>query len=216
MKNKIKKFVVCTMCVILSVLILCSCAGESVDKLSDEEINELREIYPYDDFSIMSSLEFTLDAIDDKINTVAVVTVTDEWFIKTSSISPVEIPNERFPSEIEWPYLPVKVDSILYNNCEIEEGDELNLFFGSTNVFSNFDTYPVGERFLCLIIKPDETREYAFDDTVYTTTIDSSAYVTDDDYILSVTSEPALDDFTGYSLKSFDKSINEIMKKANK
>lgn len=189
------------------LLACCSCAGKN---LSEEETEALREDYPYADSGLLCfTNSLTLDIAADKLCAIVVAEVSDECYIR-STASPL------YPNAAEWVYLPVSVESLIYNNGGISEGDELNLYFGTTSYFANYYTYPVGGKFVFLLTAADSSRGYAFDDLVYITSIDRSAYVTDGDYIMSVTRQPLLSDYDGYTLKSFEKGINAALKEAKK
>ncbi|MDD6189082.1 MAG: hypothetical protein PUB32_05835 [Clostridiales bacterium] len=196
------------------IIMLCSCAPKNeMDVLSGEEIALLRDTYPLDDRSMTSGDPITFEKAAAKSNAVAVVTVTDEWFTKNFSASTTGDADEPFPNAVECAYLPVKISDLLYGDGTLAEGDEISLFFGSTLFFDSFDTYPVNGRFLCFISKGEGTAYY--DDTVYSTAKQCSAYVTDNDYILSVMSKGPFEDYTGYALASYSVQLDNMLTELN-
>ena len=181
---------------------LCACAAKKEPNvLSEKEIELLRETYPLDDRSMTSGEPITFEKAAAKSNAVAVVTVTDEWYTKTVYSSPTGASNDPFSDVIECAYLPVTISDIIYSDGILSEGDEINLFFGSTLFFDSFDTYPVNGRFICFIVQGEGIAYY--DDTVYSSAKQCSAYVTDNNYILSVMSEGPFENYTGYALDSY-------------
>ena len=197
---------------VLTLLIsLCACAAKPEPViLSAEEVEALRETYPLEDSMVMAS-SATFDYAFSKSNAVAVVEVIDEWEIRSMANSPLSAVNGP-PLSTDGPaYLPVKINKILYSDGSLEEGDEINMFFGSTLFFDDRDAYPVGGRFLCFIGEPGESSVY-YDDTVHSCNLQMSAYLTPDDHILSITHKGPFVDYTGYALDSYAVELEELIK----
>lgn len=200
---------------IIIALFSCACASApEPDILSEAEIEALREEYPLEDYSSTFSPSVSFNAMMTISNAIAIIEVTDDWYTRAETISPVGDLDAPFPGSLTCPYLPVKIETLLYSDGVLEEGDEISLYFGSTTFFGSFDTYGVGERFLCFIGCGKGAAYY--DDTVYSCSNMMSAYITEDEYILSVDSKGPFKEFTGYSLDSYCEGLPKQIKAAKK
>lgn len=199
---------------IMSIAVVsCACAAKP-DVLSEEEISALRKTYAYGEYdpSLDISYPETLDAKLMENYVYAVVTITDGW---TDPESFTIAPNDELaPTTGNALYLSVHIDSIICEiNCHdqtFETGDRI-LHFRPLVESRGYDYFVPGARFVMLINKTEacSTVLKKYPDH-YEGSIMDSFLITDENRIVSLNPAAYMDNYTGWSLDSFETELKGI------
>ena len=198
--------------IISSLIFLSACGTDSVrPRLSDEEISALRQEYPYDEQSAASTSNAEIDRVVHLIDAVVVIKIEGDSFTNPVFASPVDDPSAPFSNTVDCEYLQAHIEKVLFDSAGLSESDTVNLFFGSVLYAGSLEAFKTGERYLCLINKPDEDELFAYDETVFSCSKNSSAYLTKDNFLLALTQQGYLEEYTGYSLEAFCKELLPLL-----
>jgi hypothetical protein len=142
------------------------------------------------------------------------VQVCGELIEKSWGMYMTENQEEEFRSTITAYYIPVKITKIISTKGDFSFINEeefilcyaLNSFFGESAIKD-------GAEFICFVT--DTTRlkkEHIDSENVYESAGIATFYITDDGYVLSVTSDAYVDVYSGYTVRDFENAMKEITK----
>lgn len=194
------------------LLSLCACAPEPM-VLSESEISVLRESYPTVDTLAHSSISF--DQAFYLSCAIITAEVSDDWEIVVDPPLPAQT-DGVYPYSGSGPvYLPITVEKVLYGDGTVAEGDKIRIFLGSSQFFSGYEAARVGGRYVFFITHGKDNSAY-YDETVFGGSLITTAYITEDEYILPATLNNAFDEHEGYSLASYEEILPTLVKDAQK
>ena len=189
---------------LILILTICGLAFISIiylsrsNKLSNQEVTELRKTYPYLSYSIASPAQ--ADMLDENkgwaksFDTILIAEVTGAW------------------EEESHLYLPVTVSDIINikqaNNIKV--GQKVYISFSGLIDLSK-DIYKVGSRYIFFVNSSGSVKEYK-GTTAMMSNSEYTFYITKDNYILSCSDMLAFDKYSGYSLKAFVAELIKLTK----
>ncbi len=216
------------LCVLMLLFALCACASEpQPERVSDEELAQLREQYPYNDKTpgVLGQLSeittgittFEEYANRETLDTVVALEVIGDWYYLDGSISvygdeALDAYAPSWASTMEHKVIDAKVEKVLWGNSELQKGDIVTLSFGSTRVSEGRDNESVflpGERYVCLM--QDFYDNIYQKEGLYRASKDYTYYLTEQDVLISVTSILGADDASGMYLDAFERRVIPVM-----
>ncbi len=203
---------------LLVMFAVCACSNpERLERLSDQEVGRLRGEYPY-----CSEPSFDYEPVYhlSDLNNIAaavVVTVTDEWYSNEYNISPFdEDVNWAENTTVGW-FLPVHVDEVLWATDDWSGAEQIDLYFYSAISFSDYHVFQEGKQYLCLIGTLKDTVLFEGEtDTIYAGSPFCSFYITDQNYLMAMSTLPATDQYSGYHFDLFCTQVATAMETEDK
>jgi len=111
-------------------------------------------------------------------------------------------------------YLDAEVSQVIWGNCGLKKGSNFRLIFGSFRAPDVPEAYLTGNRVLCFL-SAYETDNVPLRKT-YMTDKTVSWHLTEEDVVLSVSSNYGADFFSGLYLESFKQEVLAILEENNK
>lgn len=219
---------------LIAVIILClavllsSCSTDNPqNKLSKTELEELRTEFPYNDVDNTLEDRIVLEHFQDlskyqnnslnrpAIDAVIIVTLTGEMFSeKAKEVLPFRentSDSPPAPTTLVGNYCFAIVEDILWGGIESEVGEEVVIGLGSSLRAEGLDykhCFIPGQRYVMLVNQSENDSIGVF----YPTSKYASYYLTDDDILLSITSEPGFDECSGLTVLAFKNLCGEVLK----
>lgn len=213
-------------CLVLALLLLASCASApKPERVSEEELTQLREEYPY--WSVepppMASYNYkSLQSCPDymkiaETTDVAVVEILGDLQMEATSSSPFgdARANEAIGAvSFCGLFIPCRIVEVLYGGEKLTAGDEIPLFFASNLTVSPeaLECYHIGQRYLCFLTDMDgKTRAYKTEN-FYRAATHSSFYLSDGEVLLSIEDKLEwIDACSGMYLDTFERALPAMM-----
>lgn len=227
-------------CFLLALLFLCSCAAApKTGRVSEEELAKLREEYPYFD-GIHSSLSPDLSPFEKPETMYRFVSPTADWSMVVFEITGdlyYTSPNHLYPGRFkdlddfmrQYPELDEKTAASIFrgnglvtnrhidatvtevwsDNFGLQVGDTFSLSLSLLQPNDIPDLYIDGRRFAALLTPHPLASVHA--QNPHLTHKYLTWHITKDDVVLSATSEPGPDSFSGLYLESFKQEVLAIL-----
>ncbi len=197
------------LCVLIVLLISGCKTSNAAERIPPEELEQLRLVYPYNDknriqeeFAPITQFE-DLSALQNNYDRPAFDAVICAVYGETEIIG-----NSVFAS--------VTVEKALWGGKELQAGDDV--FIGLGNPLTSYKRrdyehcfFP-GQRYVLMVNRAES--EYV--GTYYPTNKYTAYYVTEDDIILSVTSEPGIDECSGMTVSAFQKMCSDVLERSSR
>jgi len=189
------------------------------DRITPEELAVLRKEHPYNDEMGLIDLLSTLETFKDvnsplyQYHAVAVVTLSGNWHTGAEKeISPFDNSDEAAPivtTTLSGFWCDAEVEKVLWGGEELNSGDMIKLSFGSTLAADSMcvtDSFLPGETYVCFLFRTEK------DGVLRYPTNKRTAYkVVNENIVLSITSEPGIDEASGMYLDAFATLVNETL-----
>jgi len=221
MRNKNKIIALLLIAVLVASALLSSCGVKSArSRISDEELAQLRAKYPYNDEMGTIDLIQTWSRFQEinapfyTYHAVVVVTLRDNWFSGSGKeVSPFDHADETAPvvtTSLRGLYCEAEVEQVLWGGEDLSAGDVIPLGFGSTMAAEMLDienSFFSGETYICFLFQSSEEGV----GTYYPTSKRTAYRLINDKILLSISSEPGIDECSGMYLDAFTKLVHETL-----
>ena len=207
------------------VLMLTSCSAERADtRLSNEEVASLRTNFPYNDVDYSLSDRDILEHFTDlsryqtildrpAIEAVLVVTLNGDPFS--------DVENDNAPFDEQSDHAPASPTNLTGNFCmatvektlwgeEVEAGSLITVGLGSKPLAEALDyksCFCPGQRYVLLVNQAQNDSIGSF----YAATKYAAFYLTEDDILMSITSDPGMDECSGMTAAAFADLCRDVL-----
>lgn len=187
--------------------------NELPERISEEEVKQLREQYPNNSL-IPANASITIGdswQYFDFKSCVAVITIKDEYFMHSvdGGLFPDEALNRRIGmTSLTQFWCPVEIDRVLWGAETLQEGMVVNLCFGSAamDILEEIESvFQVGHQYLCFL---EENSSATLEgDNNYSMAKMFSSYVTPQGVVLPISNRLAISKYEGMYLDDFAKLL---------
>lgn len=194
---------------VLAFLLLFSACAPKAERVSDEELKELRKQYPYND----ATSEFV-----DGVTPHQAYPDFDAWIYRADPffIHAVVV----LEPEGEWRELDngwhdvlardAKIKEVLWTKGSLKAGDKVTLGLGMYLKYQVEKVYAEDKTLVCILFEPQKDHGLP---NYFLTPKEYTLYLTKDDVLLSVSSAGGPDSVSGMYLHAFEKRMNEALAK---
>lgn len=194
---------------VLAFLLLFSACAPKAERVSDEELKELRKQYPYND----ATSEFV-----DGVTPHQAYPDFDAWIYRADPFfihAVVVLEPEGEWHELDNGWLDVlardaKIKEVLWTKGSLKAGDKVTLGLGFYLEYQLEKVYAEDETLVCILFEPQKDHGLP---NYFLTLKEYTLYLTKDDVVLSVSSAGGPNSVSGMYLHAFEKLINEALAK---
>jgi len=194
---------------VLALLLLFSACAPKAERVSDEELKELRKQYPYND----ATSEFV-----DGVTPHQAYPDFDAWIYRADPFfihAVVVLEPEGEWHELDNGRLDVlardaKIKEVLWTKGSLKAGDKVTLGLGFYLEYQLEKVYAEDETLVCILFEPQKDHGLP---NYFLTLKEYTLYLTKDDVVLSVSSAGGPDSVSGMYLHAFEKLMNEALAK---